>query len=236
MLKIGFANEYYTLWEVSKTDFAVHCTYIKNISKDWDKVREQYPDTPFDELLRGKHGSFVFHETITFPDDEFKFGQYAGTKILNCTNYEYLAWYAGQCDRENLKYAKEVLENNGYHVEVSEHFVNVYNKELWEEMQNAKRKQQELNQKIKHDLKNGECVIEVEENPNCAGEYFHRQSNLIFVFSEVREMYYGDFNYYLPVLKGKAKRVKGKRILITEHEIIDNDKIKINNFKVLKNG
>ena len=66
MKVIGFANKFYTLWNVTSKvveskyskDTLVTNTYIKNISMDIDKVKELYPDVEIDESLRGHSCTF----------------------------------------------------------------------------------------------------------------------------------------------------------------------------------
>lgn len=50
MKAIGFANQYYTLWEIVKNEIPgesvknVTCKFVKNISKTWSTVCQQYPN------------------------------------------------------------------------------------------------------------------------------------------------------------------------------------------------
>ena len=101
MTVIGFANVYYTLWEVtsetrrsSKEVFKItHYNYIKNISKSFDKAKELYPTASYDEFLKGKSASFVTSEKIEQPEDCFNFGKYTGQKFSESTDYSYMMWY-----------------------------------------------------------------------------------------------------------------------------------------------
>jgi hypothetical protein len=56
--KIGFAEQFYTLWWVTEKEFATAYTFMKNISKSRERVEELYPGIELDEKLRGKRGSF----------------------------------------------------------------------------------------------------------------------------------------------------------------------------------
>lgn len=53
---LGFATQFFTLWEVSRESVTYYgrpatrvvCTFIKNVSKDEQVARAKYPDAPFD--------------------------------------------------------------------------------------------------------------------------------------------------------------------------------------------
>lgn len=92
---IGFATEFYTLWDVTSehtyradaygtyhvTGTVTHYNYIKNISKDLDKVKELYPSLTIDENLRGITRSWKETREVNLPDNFFWYGKYAGKKI-----------------------------------------------------------------------------------------------------------------------------------------------------------
>lgn len=101
---IGFATEYYTLWNYSvspvyKSNVVVNgvCPqivgynhdyfYIKNISKDLDKVKKLYPGVTIDECLRGvSRRTFRRFEKVEVSIDCFSFGQLEGQSISTSTN------------------------------------------------------------------------------------------------------------------------------------------------------
>ncbi len=56
--KIGFAEQFYTLWWVTEFEHATSYTFMKNVSKSRERVEELYPGVELDEKLRGKRGSF----------------------------------------------------------------------------------------------------------------------------------------------------------------------------------
>lgn len=56
--KIGFAEQFYTLWWVTEHEHATGYTFMKNISKSRERVNELYPGIEIDDNLRGKRGSF----------------------------------------------------------------------------------------------------------------------------------------------------------------------------------
>lgn len=106
MLRIGFATEFYTLWDVTDREvwgtnevtgqryligISTDYYYIKNISKDLDKVHELHPDLIVDEELRGQSHSFqVFHrDREPLPADYylyFPYGKLKGDVISDSFN------------------------------------------------------------------------------------------------------------------------------------------------------
>jgi hypothetical protein len=56
--RIGFAEQFYTLWWVTENEAVTGYTFVKNISKSVERVNELYPDVKIDANLRGKRGSF----------------------------------------------------------------------------------------------------------------------------------------------------------------------------------
>ena len=95
MLKIGFATEFYTLWDVTTepkyfTDsYGNHWLqgentyfgYIQNISKDLSTVKTKYPDLEIDEDLRGKNRSWSRSTEEDLTPQILKFGKYYGKSI-----------------------------------------------------------------------------------------------------------------------------------------------------------
>ena len=108
MKTIGFATEFYTLWEVDTqpvyfTDsYGVHHLtgtktnygYIQNVSTDLDKVKALFPGVVIDESLRGKSRSFsVSKEEDTTPHI-LKFGRHCGRTIQDVCDidFNYILW------------------------------------------------------------------------------------------------------------------------------------------------
>lgn len=131
MLKIGFANKFYTLWDVNikpeyttiagkdyHTHDVVNASYIKNISMDKQVVISKYPDfeNMLDESLRGKSRSFEYRKNVVSfnPDDitVFNFGKYADLTIEEVFEKDpkYLVWV-----KENFipmtNYTKALIDN-----------------------------------------------------------------------------------------------------------------------------
>jgi hypothetical protein len=109
MLTIGFADKFYTLWDVTtETNYVTDSygkhwpshettrfSYIKNISMDLDKVKELYPDTPIVDTLHGHNRSFSQDGDKDLSPELFKNGMYSMKTILEVAEIDvkYLVWY-----------------------------------------------------------------------------------------------------------------------------------------------
>lgn len=123
MKTIGFANQYYTLWNVTKTKVAInpfqviersHFTYIQNLSKDLEKAKEKISgDFVLDLELRGDVREFYTdgEPSQEIPESVFKFGKYIYQDITSCKDFDYVKWYYSETDNE---FALEVLLKNGF--------------------------------------------------------------------------------------------------------------------------
>lgn len=102
-LAIGFATEFYTLWDINVeptysgnnvingvgpmiTGYKTNYCYLKNISTDREKAIAAYPGIEIDEDLRGKHGSWEKFDRVDYPADCFSFGQLSGGEISKATD------------------------------------------------------------------------------------------------------------------------------------------------------
>ena len=77
MIAIGFANVYFTLWNVFDEGTKTVYRYVKNISKDWGEVEKLYPGVEVNYSLKGHYmviANDSKKEEIT--NDRFQFGQY----------------------------------------------------------------------------------------------------------------------------------------------------------------
>ncbi len=108
MKTIGFATEFYTLWDVDSqptyfqdsygtihvTGVVTHYNYIKNISTDLDKVKQLYPNMPIDDSLKGKSRSFSTTKEEDTTPDILKFGKYKGQSIQDVSesDFGYILW------------------------------------------------------------------------------------------------------------------------------------------------
>lgn len=123
MKVIGFAEQYYTLWNVEKTIIAInqfqfkektHFLYIQNLSKDLEVAKSKVNE-PFeiDTDLKGDKREFYTEGEPQgiIPNDVFKNGKYRFEKIENCKDIDYVKWYYSETNNE---FALKVLLNNGF--------------------------------------------------------------------------------------------------------------------------
>lgn len=235
--KIGFANKFFTLWNVSENlhydsygrsykriDFG----FIKNISMDLDKVRELYPELEYDEELRGRK-KFSKRIYLQMPDDTFNFGKYTGCKFSEVDDTDYMTWYFNVESSEQRKEVLAiVLESRGYVLHNGRYISKAeYDKEM-ESIEFANKHFEEII--------NGNVDNTIYPERNLAYDGSIIIDDITYVFPEVKESFYNGYEFYLPLLKGKAKRIKNKTIRIKKFEVIDNDEriIKIIDFEVVK--
>lgn len=244
---IGFANKFYTLWHISedtkplgngRSYVVTHYTYIKNISFDKEIALSKYPEAIFDESLRGKTQSWNTEKEVWDNVDTFRFGKYQYTKIADNNDNNYIAWYWDQIGGDHKDFVSEVLKSRGYEIRHwnsdSTGYIHYYL--VSPEALKAERERNEnISAKIV-ELEKGEPIsIRMEYNPDSEGYY--RDDFMLYHFEEVRENYYNGYDYYLPVLNGKQKRIKNKNLVITKYTYeVDNNDLIINilDFKIEK--
>ena len=208
---IGFGDNYYTLWEQAGNGSPV---YIKNISKDFETAKSKYPDAEVDLSLKGVcWGSFDSVQKERF-DDRFNFGKYEGIQFAICTDYNYMKWYSERIskDTQEWKNLADVMVAAGY--VICDGWI--MTKESYEEYMREEAIRAEFASLIENNL-----PFEVEFDYNNV-EFYHCDWSCRF--ENVKKMgsgYYG--YYYLPMLKGKAKRIKGKTVRMTKYEVKDKE-------------
>ena len=241
MLAIGFANKFYTLWNISEerrdlgnghSYIITHNDYIKNISFDKETALAQYPDAKLDETLKGHTRSWESTKEVWDNVDVFRFGKYKYEKTNN-SDLSYLAWYWNQIYGDHKEYVGSILKDNGYEIrtwgEDNQYLMSP------EDLENE-RKQKEKFQELTNLVKNGNQLnVFIEYNLDENGIYV--DDCIRYHFPEVRENYYNGFTYYLPVVNGKQKRIKNKNLVITDYNYSVNDNIitiQILDFKIEK--
>ena len=241
---IGFANKFYTLWEIWEehrplgngcTYVITHHNYIKNISFDKETAFAKYPNAKFDENLRGMTRSWDSAPKEIWDNvDTFRFGKFKYDKIDNTTDNNYLAWYWDQIDGDHKEFVSKVLKNRGYEIRTwgdnNEYLMSP------EDLMIEKINLEELN-KILNKCKNNE-IFEFVPEYNLDEEGDYRDGDVIFHFNDIKEMYYLDYFYYLPLdKKGKAKRFKNKNVKITKYSYTKNNEtivINVEEFEITK--
>lgn len=258
MKVIGFANKFYTLWEVTeetkdlgngRSYLITHFNYIKNISFDKYTALAKYPGVFIDKNLKGHTESWSTKKEIWNNVDTFRFGKYTGSKIDSVTDNNYIEWYWDNASGDHKEYVGKVLESRGYEIRTSNYsYEDYYSGKIiektnaWlvgpEELEAERNNAIEINKKLE-ELKNAtELIFTPIFNPNENGNICDNDCyNIIYHFNEVKENYYRGFPYYLPVLNGNTKRIKNKNIKITDFTYTVEDEkliININNFEIIK--
>jgi uncharacterized protein (DUF3820 family) len=208
---IGFATEFYTLWDMQEekryqTDaygkqWLVETTYryfyIRNISTSIEKVKSQYPNTCIDKSLHGIQER-EWHKVVrsNMPDNYLSFGKYKGRTVEDVAtfDFQYLLW---------------VLDNGVESLCNSIKATHQYKE--WEANEQA-----QVQEKLKaiQPLSDGVCRLTLLHNPinGCAIAEIASNHRVEFRFAQTKECFYNGFSYELPIINGKAKRVKGKEI------------------------
>lgn len=231
-LVIGFTNKMYTLWqktfvETTRGGYDKY-TYLRNISMNFEEAQKKYPDAEIDLTLRGhKEVIRVVFERPKYADDEFSFGKYAGEKITDSTDYKYLEWYYRQLEEDSARkeIIKSILEPRGYGF-VGERCI------MDPETYQCYLEEQAIEEAAKKMVESGNIEFVPEYNIDYEGEI--NVDGILYRFEHFQEFFYSGYEYYLPVLNGKSKRIKNKKVIVTEFEILDDDTVLIKNFKVEK--
>ena len=216
---IGFATQFYTLWDYEaipqyKTDSygnhhqigIVHnYCYCKNISTDLEKVKSMYPNITIDNGLRGTK-SFTRSEAINLPNNYFWYGKYAGKLIDEIieSDFGYCLWSA---ENYNMPY---ILSHPKYLA----HFKAI-----------EEQKQLEIN--MAQTVKVGD-VIELEfvrNGYNADDKYTECWADAILgdtvlnVLCSGVKLVNGMYPYLMPVINGKAQKTKGKMVQVKVLEV-----------------
>lgn len=256
MTVIGFANVMYTLWDVETLtnvtswgqEYEVtKYTYIKNISKDLKTVRELYPDAPYDETLKGKSHTFIIGDEPKKPvcPNVFAFGKYTGKRFDEVNDYGYIAWYFNNTSDADVRteIAHVLTDDCGYQIVGYNSDDDITLKKC------LSVDDSEYDYIINHNA-NCECAKQkiADKDVDFIAEtnlYFYESidgkdmfctcaNEITYLFDEVKEMSYQGYTYYLPILNGKAKRIKNKTIIVKDFEVIDNLTIKVLDFDIEK--
>lgn len=222
---IGFATEFYTLWSyeenpVYRTDsYGNHhqvgvnhiFNYIKNISKDIDKVKSLYPNIEINEDLRGKTRSFSYDSKIELPDNYFWYGKYTGKLIDEILekDFQYCLWFADN----NIGKAQEYIKNHPIYI--------FYFEAIEKEKQEMINSKQLLNVGDKVELeftRNGYNANE--EYTECFTSAIYNDVEVTIKCKGVKYVG-GKYPYLMPIINGKAQKTKGKKITVTISDVLN---------------
>lgn len=218
---IGFATQFYTLWNYEavpqyKTDsYGNHHQtgvdhkyyYIKNVSTDLDKVKALFPHVEIDTELRGT-SSFTRNEKLDLPENYFWAGKYAGKLIdeIMESDFQYCLWSS---ENYNMPYIKN-------HPKYIAYF-------------------QAIEQKEKSDIENAQTVkvgdvVELEFVRNgynaddnyteCWTEARLGETEIAVCCGGVR-LVEGMYPYLMPMINGKTQKTKGKKIEVKVTEVFN---------------
>ena len=254
---IGFAEKFYTLWDVEvqvnyvQNSYGQYfpsgqttCYYFrKNVSTDIEKVKSLHPSLPIDDSLRGKVRSWEQREKIELPNDHFWFGKYNGQKVD-----EILVKDMGYCEwvvRSNSSRQAEYIMAHPIYIE---HLANI-----------EAERQDTLNSM--NPLKVGDEVelefitngfLTTKEHPNasnmsideygtwevsdearqCVAKATKNGSDIVFYVSVPDfKRVYGRFPYIMPSINGKCQKTKGKRFKVKVFEVSEPQIDNWNNWK-----
>lgn len=218
---IGFANKFFTLWSIDTdpvyttdaygkhwlTGYNTCYTYHKNISFDLEKAKALYPTLEVQEDLRGKTNSWTTENKEDLCPQIMKFGKYYGKDIneLLEQDFQYLIWI---CENKgyssNGKYAKNLPKVQGHFkaIEAATNKLITDRNNAFEAILNAGSFEFVAERNLK--INDGFAYIYVNEGDLCITFKFEQGT---FSYNE-----YNGFAYGLPIVKGKAKRMKGKTV------------------------
>lgn len=228
---IGFATQFYTLWDMQTETIYFTDSYgnhwpsrektnyffIKNISTDLNKVKELFPNTSIDEGLRGKTSSFsVFGKQEDLSPEILKFGKYHGKPISEVaeTDFGYILYLLENGRPETKQVCLALPQVVAY------------------------QKKQEADRLAKiaswAEFNSGMHTVTFVSNPNGVqdGGIYDMATETFVLFDTVNGKHYawceledgstlyvyfnetkyvdGMYPYYMAIIEGKAKRIKGK--------------------------
>lgn len=243
MQTIGFASKFYTLWETSRDVFVdaygrkgvrFCATFIKNISMNEETARAKYPNAPVDLTLCG-HSSWTRTEWEPVPDDVFPCGKYRGEAIADCTDYPYMFWAVDSymlMDDRRREIAISALIKSGLYAMYDGQIMPM---ERVNEMMAKDAARDEISARI--DMEGSFDIVNVSnifDDSRYDGFGFlsrTEMANVVLLWnrSDIQMFYYNNCEYYLPIVGGKAKRIKGKKLHI------ESDSYKIEDGKLFVN-
>lgn len=225
---IGFANVMYTLYQYDVREMVDYlgnltgetyciCTFIKNISSDLNKVRELYPNLEIDKTLHGHTSVFSYSSTgIEEPREtpvheiKFSFGKYKGEIISECKDVNYICW-AANANASNREEERAALKFYAIELGCKEFMGCLVTPEYMEGDEFKMRLA--FNETLS---KNEPFEFEATRNLDSIGYTTVNFIGMSFEnYKEMGSSYYG--MYALPTINGKAKKIKGKKLLITNY-------------------
>jgi hypothetical protein len=220
---IGFANKYFTLWQVTKDPQYVQDAYgnyhqshsrtsyeyVKNISMTREKVDELYPDLKFDECLRGVTSSFWNETKPAGPVEYFWFGKYYGQLIEDVlkTDIGYCKWAVENAYRDDTR---EYIKNHPIYVE----HLRIAAEELENRLNSIMVPKPGDVVDIQFTRNGYNYSSDDIDDTSCWVDGLIGDIECAVRFPEAKVVQ-GMYPYIMPVINGKYRRVKGKTFSVT---------------------
>ena len=246
MFIITLAHKYYALWEkftrVNNTSYGYTETrnyyrFVKNLGKDLERAKAKYSEAEVNLKINRFHSSEeVYEKRVWTGFDHIRFGKYFRTPIRECYDFSWLEWYYDTIE-DNTKHkdaVEEWLLENGYLLKKigSSYYLISPLEQKRSTMKSDKYRE------ILEKVNNNEPInFFIEKNLDYHGEYFDRPSEIRYHFNHYNTYSYEGYPYGLPLLNGKAKRIKFKNLVLTSYTYEEKDNelvINVEDFKIIK--
>jgi len=226
MYTLGFANKFYTLWDVQESPVYItdaygnhHLSrvdtqyyYLKNVSFDKDVAMAKYPNTPLDEDLRGKTRDFQRTGNDERTTDIVWFGKYNGQLLTEIADkdFNYILWLHGNC----AKYVNAIEALPQYQKHIAD---------IADERASTLSKSFQWQQGIPINIigkSNGYNVADWEEAGEDGSRYCWFKAELpngepVSIKVADCRLVGGMYPYVMPVINGRAMKTKNKAFTIT---------------------
>lgn len=219
MLRIGFAEKFFTLWDVSPKMHGdlegTYCSYYQNLAFKLEDAQAKAKamgatDLEPDYSLKGSSSFWRDYEPgeyipETFEDWQFTYGRNKREDVRECTDVDYLKWYYSDDGERNQYILERILELDSNMV--------VYRKRLM--TLGAKEYAQERFKMEKMLKKEGYAEVEIQSNVRHPYKDIRTNVGEFEMGEEIelKWMSYNGYDYALPVnpKTGKGMRIKWKK-------------------------
>lgn len=245
MLTIGFANKYYTLWNVENEErfstslngqhylssIVTRRTYYKNLSMNRDeailkaKNENGATDIEVDPDLKGHTRSWATTKYIDYEYEawQFRFGKYQYLDIRECKDDKYLHWYSYQVESPVAE--KRLLELRD---DLCRYKGQIREKTLVKTLKAYNRK---LNKIISQGFIEGVMERNIDSDLDFMVDGLSVSCRDRGV--PVKQFEYNGYEYYLPIIGGGARRVKGKVVRVDVKWNEDWNRLDASNFRLV---
>jgi len=246
MFIITLAHKYYALWEMytrtnntsyGYTEVRNYYRFVKNLGKDLEKAKANYPDVEINLKINRFHRTEeVYEKRVWTSVDYIRFGKYFRTPVRECYDFSWLEWYYDRIenDTKHKDFVEEWLLENGYKLNKMGSYYYLTSPLEQKRSMMISDKYKDILEKVNN---NESINFSFEKNLDYKGEYFDGSSEIRYHFNHYNTYSYEGYPYGLPLLNGKAKRIKFKNLVLTSYttEMV-NDELVINieDFRIIK--